>query len=507
MNPESTAKPADSYSQILKSSSIIGGAQGMNYLISMVRIKLVAVLLGPAGVGLVGLYVTATGLVGTIAGLGLDTSGVREVAEAYGSGDAARMAGTVKTLRRACWITGLLGWLLTAALSYPISVWTFGSGERAWAIAILGFSLLLTAIASGRTSFIQGTRRIADLAMLNVMGAIASSLVAVAIYACLGEKGIVPVLIITAAINLTFAWWFARRIPMVHVTQTWAETLGNSKQLVTLGMAFMYGALLSAILNLVIRSLIIRKLGLDANGIYQAAWGISGMFAGFILGAMGTDFYPRLTAVSHDNEQVNRIVNEQIETGVLLALPGLLGTLSFAPWLMHIFYSAKFLQGAELLPYAAIGVFGQVITYPMGFIQRAKGRSGWIYVSQTHVNLLGLILGLILIPTYGVVAAAWAFALTTYIHGLVVFGIARHISGFAWTGQSIRLALSASGLIGAGYAAHMFTSGPLAILLGMLLTAVAVLFSLRGIASRLGANHRIVGIALKFPGGRFACGL
>ena len=34
--------------QILKSSSIIGGAQGINYLIGMVRVKLVAVLIcGP----------------------------------------------------------------------------------------------------------------------------------------------------------------------------------------------------------------------------------------------------------------------------------------------------------------------------------------------------------------------------------------------------------------------------------------------------------------------------
>ena len=100
LKSESPAKPASSYGQILKASSIIGGAQGINYLISMVRIKLVAVLLGPSGVGLVGLYVTATGLMGTIAGLGLDTSGVREVAHAFGSGDAERVARTVKTLRR-----------------------------------------------------------------------------------------------------------------------------------------------------------------------------------------------------------------------------------------------------------------------------------------------------------------------------------------------------------------------------------------------------------------------
>ena len=347
----SSEKPQkNSYGQILKSSSIVGGAVGINYLISMVRIKLVAILLGPSGVGLVGLYVSATGLMSTITGLGLVTSGVREVAEAHGSGNAERIARTVKTLHRVFWASGVFGWLLTAAFSYPLSIWAFGSGERAWAIAILGATVFLNAVSGGRTSLIQGMRRIGDLARLNVLGAIAGTILAVGLYAWLGQRGIVPVLIVIAAINLVFAWWFARRIPTVRIAQTWRETLGNTKRMVSLGVAFMYGALLAAMLGLAIRSLIVRKLGLDAGGMYQAAWGMSGMFAVFIIGAMGMDYYPRLTAVAHDNDQVNRLVNEQIEVGILLALPGLLGTLVFAPWLMHIFYSAKFLPGAERYP-------------------------------------------------------------------------------------------------------------------------------------------------------------
>ena len=44
-----------SYRDILRSTSIMGGAQGLNYLVALVRVKLIAVLLGPAGVGLVSL--------------------------------------------------------------------------------------------------------------------------------------------------------------------------------------------------------------------------------------------------------------------------------------------------------------------------------------------------------------------------------------------------------------------------------------------------------------------
>lgn len=501
--------PAESttYGQILKSSSIIGGAQGINYVIGMVRTKLVAVLLGPSGVGLVGLYVSATGLVGTIAGLGLDSSGVREVAEAHGSGDPQRIARTAKTLRRVCWLTGLLGWILSAVFSYPLSVWTFGTPERAWAIALLGGTVFFSAVAGGRTALIQGTRRIGDLARLNVLGAVAGTVVAVGLYWWLGERGIVPVLLATAAINLGGAWWFARRIQTVRITQTWTETLANSKQLIHLGLAFMYGAVLAALVGLAIRALIVRQLGLDANGIYQAAWALSGLFAGFILNAMGMDFYPRLTAVAQDNAQVNRLVNEQIEIGILLALPGILGTLAFAPWLMHLLYTSKFLPGADLLPWLAIGVFAQVMTFPLGFIQRAKGRGGWIIASQTHLNLLHVLLCLALVPRFGVVAAAWAFALAAYWHGLAVWAIARRLSAFRWGQTCVLLAASASAIVGLALALQQFMTGWLRLATGMSITVGGLLFSLRGITARLGAEHRLVKMALKLPGGRLACGL
>lgn len=497
------SKSGNSYGQILKSSSVIGGAQGLNYLIGMVRTKMVAVLLGPSGMGLVSLYVSATGLVETVARLGIDSSGVREVAEAHGSGNEEKIARTVKTLRRMCWLTGIFGWLLTAALSYPLSVWTFGSGERAWAIAILGVTILIGSLSGGQSSIIQGTRRIGDLARMNVLGAVAGTLIAIGLYAWLGQRGIVPVIIVTAATNLGFSWWFARQIPVADVSLTWPETFQNSKQLVHLGMAFMYGGLLAALVGLGIRALIVRKLGLDAAGIYQAAWGLSGMFAGFILNAMGTDFYPRLTAASNNNEKINELVNEQTEIGILLALPGLIGTLAIAPWVMSIFYSVKFVSGAELLPWFVIGVFGQVISWPLGFIQRAKGKAFWVIISMSHFNLLNILLIWIMLPEYGINGVAFAFTITTYVHAGVVFGIARHLSKINFDLSVYKLFIISLILMMLSLASHFIHDTRLRYIAGLIFTIFSLTISLRGIAKRVEESHRIIKIAKKIPVIRF----
>ena len=146
----------NTYGDIVRASSIMGGAQALNYLVGMVRVKIIAVLLGPAGVGLIGLYSSALGLVGTVTGLGIASSGVREVALAHGQDDPQAVARTVTVLRRACWATGLLGWALSAAAAVPLSRWAFGDTAHAAAIAVLGVTLLLGAISGGQTALLQG---------------------------------------------------------------------------------------------------------------------------------------------------------------------------------------------------------------------------------------------------------------------------------------------------------------------------------------------------------------
>jgi PST family polysaccharide transporter len=494
------AKQERTYAQILKSSSIVGGAQVINYLIGMLRTKVVAVLLGPSGVGLVGLYVSATELVGTVTGLGIASSGVRNVVEANSTGDTEKIASTIKTLRRVCWFTGILGWLLTAALSYPLSRWAFGAGDRALSIAVLGATLLFSAVAGGQKALIQGTRRIGDLARLSVFGAIASTFVAAALYAWLGDKGIVPVLLCTAALNLGASWWFARRIPTMPIPQKWAETFKSSKRLVSIVLAFMYGSLLAALVGLAIRGIIVRQLGLDANGIYQAAWGLSGMFGSFILNAMGADFYPRLTAVAEDDAQVNRLVNEQIEVGVLLALPGLLATLALAPWLMTVFYSAKFVEGAQLLPWFVLGVFFQVVSWPWGMIQMAKGATKWMYFGRTSGNLMLFVFSVLMIPKCGLLGLSWAFSLFALLHGAIAAFAAYRLARYnVFCGPRQLFSLSFL-LVGIAFVSQTQMKGTWALIVGVVVTMIGSLISLRGICRRLGFQHRIVVFALRIPG-------
>src|SRR5262249_27048051 len=122
-----------------------------------------------------------------------------------------------------------------------------------------------------------------------------------------------------------------------------------------------------------VRIIVLRKIGEEAAGFYQSAWTLGGLYVGFIVQAMGADFFPRLTAVAKDNTACNRLVNEQAEVGLLLAGPGVLGTLTFAPVVISAFYSARFGPAVEILRWISLGMLLRVVSWPLGFILLAKG--------------------------------------------------------------------------------------------------------------------------------------
>jgi O-antigen/teichoic acid export membrane protein len=117
-----------SHRQIFKSSAIIGGASVINIVIGIVKVKVLAVLLGPAGVGLMGLYQNIMGMASTLAGCGMGNSGVRQLAASSGEAE------TLAIVRRALWlgnlVLGLAGMAILWLLREPVALWVFGDAAH-----------------------------------------------------------------------------------------------------------------------------------------------------------------------------------------------------------------------------------------------------------------------------------------------------------------------------------------------------------------------------------------
>ena len=496
-----------SYNQILKSSALIGGAQGVSLLVGMVRTKLVAILIGPLGIGLVVTYQAMQQMIGTIAGLGIGSSAVRDISMAITKGDDETVGRAVLTLRRISLFTGLLGALAMVALALPLSHYTFGSDEHALNIAMLGVIILFGNIQGGQTALIQGMRRIGDLARLRVIGAVSGAVVSVTLYAWLGLEGIVPALVSLSLLQLITAWYFARRVTVPKVDMTWLESLRAAGGMIRLGLAFMWSGVLVAVVAYLTRAFITQEVSLEAVGIFGAAFALSGMFINFILDAMGADYFPRLSALSHDHTSMNRLVNEQSEIGLLLAVPGLLATLTLAPWIIQVFYTSEFMPASDLLQWFTLGCLGRVISWPMGFIMIALGKGAWSAVIQTMYNGIHLSLIWVGLQLFGVEGVAIAFFLLYVISTAGNLMIFHYVTGFSWSTEIGRLLLILLPIVAMAFLTGRLLSIWPATAIGLAITGVALVFCLRGLVQRIGSDHRVIQMSFKVPGMRWACGL
>jgi PST family polysaccharide transporter len=481
------------YRTILKSTGIVGGAQVANIILGVVRIKALALLLGASGVGVAGMYQAATALVGTVTGLGVGSAGVRQIAEASGTGDSARVARTVLILRRTSRISGALGMAVVLLLAVPLARATFNSEGYAWGVALMSLTLLFSGISVGQTALLQGLRRLKDLATCNVLGATFGTVASILLVYVLREQGIALFLVATSGFGILTSWWFARRVHVEEVVLPWGEMWVEIRPLLSMGSAFVVSGLCGAGVAWLTRAMVLRELGIDAVGLYTATWTLSSIYVGIVLGAMGTDFYPRLTAVAKDNAAINQLVNQQTEMGLLVALPGLLATLVLAPWVLRIFYSAAFVPATDVIRWQLLGVGLRVVSWPLGFVQLAQGRAKVFMATEAVFSALHVVLLLAAVRWLGLLGCGVAFFAVYVAYTVVMLKVCRWMSGFCWSRHAlmlVTLSVTSSSAVLVALAVDPWRAGQW---VGAMIAVVTSAVSLGILKRKVGLNRAGVG--------------
>lgn len=300
-----------SYSHILKYTGLFGGVQGVSILISIVRNKLVALILGPQGVGLISLFNSTVKLVSDSSNLGLSMSAVKNISEAYESNDERRIVSTVSTIRMWSLFTALTGMFLCVVLSPLLDSWTFNWGNHVLHFILLSPIVGLMAITGGETAILKGTRRLKSLAVVSLLNVAVALLTSIPLYFLWGEKAIVPSLVIAALSQMLLTISHSYRAYPLRLSFS-SGALADGYGMVRLGMAFVLAGILGSGADFIIRSYLNNVASLEDVGLYNAGYMMTMVYAGVVFSAMETDFFPRLSAVNGDTDQLNLVVNRQI---------------------------------------------------------------------------------------------------------------------------------------------------------------------------------------------------
>lgn len=402
---------AEGYKNIFKSTFLFGFVQIFNILFKVGINKVVAVLLGTAGMGVIALFQQATALLSSVCGLGINQSAVRDISEARESGDKQKVDLIISLVRKIIRFTSALGVIVTIILSPWISRLTFGDNSYCLSYICLSLVTGFMIQSMGYLAINTGMRQLKNVAVSNLAGSIVGLVSAIPFYYFFREKGIVPSLIVSSFATTAVSAYFARKVQYEKVKLSIKESIRKSKAIVTMGVSLMLMSMMLTLCSLILSSYISHNGGLETVGLYQAGATIIVSYFAVIVSAMSTEYYPRICGINHDNKALAQAVNRQSETGLIIALPLVVAFVFLISYFLRFLYSDAFIRSSEYTDYAIIGSIAIICSNCMGMVLLAKQNAKLFLISSLICNMIVLGINILMYKTLGLTGLGLGYAL------------------------------------------------------------------------------------------------
>ncbi len=459
---------------VLRATAILSSSSIVSMIVGVVSAKAWALLLGPAGLGEMGLIQGLLGLATLAGAMGIGNALVREGAHALGAGEKDRAA----ALQTASWVAaGAFGGaasLLLILLRVPIARLMLGTASEADSVVLVALALLPSQAGTILTSILNAHHRVGSLAKV----AIANSLLAAGTTILLVWRwrvhGIAPAVLVSALVTCGSCWLFLRRAGYRTAARVpLAEVWPAARSLVRFGAPYTVSMLVGTGMQWVLPSVVLHTLGRENVGYYRAAMAIAVTYLGFLVTAMGQDYYPRVSAARDRPEALVDLVNQQHRLVLLTAVPIILAALALAPVILTLIYSPKFVPAADVLEWQLIGDIFKFAAWAMSFVVLARCGSLTFFFTELTGGATLLGASWLCMRWYGLSGLGIGFLVVGVVYYLLMWAILRHSIGLRWTAENGRMLVVAAVAAGGIHFARL--AGPAAFRLAAPLALVAIL--------------------------------
>lgn len=411
--------------RILKAMSVFGSVQFIQVLCSIVRTKLVAIWIGPVGVGLLAIYNSVMEFLMNTSQLNIRQSAVRDLSLAVG--DTEEFKHIVYVVRKLSFWLGIVGMIIVIACSPLLGYISFGDTGHALPFVILSPMLLLSALASGDWAVMQGGGLLKKLAQSNLFAVVTSTVVAIPLFYYLRIKAIVPVLLLYTACNCLYAYLFSRHVRVK--AQPLRQILSKGRGMLALGLYLTISAGVTLLASYIFIVYLNRKDSESAVGIYQAGYTLVNSYVGMIFTAIAMEYYPRLSSIIAHRSRAEVIVNHEIKIVLLAMLPVTVAFICARNLIVEILYSSDF---SDVLPYISVAILGisfRAVSWCLAFSMLAKGDGPVYIITETISAVLYIIINIGMYNPWGFAGLGAGYVLWYALYALSTWLVFRYRYG------------------------------------------------------------------------------
>lgn len=406
---------------ILKAMGIFGGVQVLSILCSVIRTKLVALWIGPMGVGLFGIYNQALEMMNTATNLGVRNSSVRDISMAVEQRDATMISRIITVVRRWSLWLGLGGAMVTMGLAPFLSRFSFGDYSHWWHFMALAVAVLFMALTNGEYAVLQGLSKLKRLARVTVSGVVGGLLISIPLFYFLRENSVLPSIIAYALCVVVAAFFYKdKEYPPAEVSPR--DTVKMGAGFIKLGVFMTLGSFVAMLASYAFVSWLNIYSGTHSVGFYQAGYTLIDKYAGLVFAALGMEFYPRLSRVASSARRIRVFVSQEINIAFMVLTPCLLAFILLRSQLVWLLYSKEFEVIVTYISWGVVGTVLRAMSWCMAFVMLAKGDGKMYLITESLSALMGLALNIVCFVMWGVDGLGYAY-LAWYVIYTIIIGV------------------------------------------------------------------------------------
>lgn len=404
---------------IIKTMGMFGSIQVFNILCSIIRTKLIALWIGPVGMGLFAIFNSAIEMIGNITNLGLRTSSIRNISQETNNGGKLNRICTV--VRRWTLVLGILGAIVIASASPLLSQMSFGDKNHIWGYIALSIAVLANTLTNGEHSILQGTSLLRKLAKASLYGAFTGLLLSIPLFYFLGEDSIIPSIICYSLSILFFSYLLRNKnVGIQGETLSIKDTINLGKDFLKLGIFITLTDIATQITNYAFISYLNNASSTEMVGYYQTGYTLIAKYTALIFSSLGVEYFPRLSKVSHSNIRLNTFVSQEINIVLMILTPVIIAFILCRRLIISILYSPDFFIIETFISVGIIGMIFRAISWCMAFVILAKGTGKIFFITEITSTIIFLFLYIPAFNIFGLNGFGVAFLLWYLFYSIII---------------------------------------------------------------------------------------
>ena len=410
---------------IVKVFSLNAVSTLVKMLTSFISIKVIAYVIGPAGIAVLGQLNNFSSIILGLSNGGISQGITKYVAE-YKESDSKVKILLSTALKVTAFCTIVLSFLLII-LHNKLSQWILLTDEYGSVFLIFGFTIFLYSLNTLIISILNGYKEFKKYVIVNIVGTIIGLIFTLVFVLTLGLKGALISAVTYQSVVVVATIFILRKLPWMHISYYKERIDGDVlKKYFGFSLMAITTLCLSPTVQMFLRGYVMTNISHYQAGLWEGMNRISGMYLSVIVTSFSIYYLPRLSEIS-DKFELRKEIFRSYKFIIPLLLFCFLVIYIFRRFIIRLLFTPDFFPMESLFGWQMAGDLFKIASWLLAFLMLAKAKTMLYITTEIIFSSIFLILGLFFVKINGIVGLTQAYLINYILYMIIMVIVFRKL--------------------------------------------------------------------------------